>query len=419
MRQHFPLSPATGLEDQSLMPWLDGDPAAGIEGSYPGHALMTDCEAEILNAIIAAGITPDGNDLTQLAQALGLARIITTPITKTVGGSGADFANLQAAFSWLSGYRITQTGSVTFQIAAGQFVYNTSISFNHPDGARVFVVGATLKKAQPAASSLAYTGNSASARQTDTTNNLATLRGVYATEIVLQGGAVFTGTGALGNVQDILFTGDNTSGADGILWSVGFLALTRTAVVGAGQRGVCAAAAFISTTGTCYALGNGTVGWSIENASVLSTKGGSIIVGSSNGARGVYALFSRVASSGGSGGAALYTRGNGTGGVMATGGAIVADSTSISRDNVSFGFYVESTGSISADGSQSINNNFGYTATLTASMSAQNTSGANTTYAYYAINGASLLRTGGTATGGTATASPAVGSVGNSNAYIS
>ncbi|WFS07791.1 hypothetical protein [Methylobacterium sp. 391_Methyba4] len=71
MRRHFPLSPATGLEDQSLLPWFDGDPVAGLEGSFPGHALSTDAEAEILTAIRLAGLTPS-DDLTQLVQ--GLAR---------------------------------------------------------------------------------------------------------------------------------------------------------------------------------------------------------------------------------------------------------------------------------------------------------------------------------------------------------
>ena len=69
MRKHYPLNSA-GAEDAGLLPWTDGVPNTGTEGSYPGHALVTDTEAEVLNAIGLFGLTQDGGDLTQLGQAI-------------------------------------------------------------------------------------------------------------------------------------------------------------------------------------------------------------------------------------------------------------------------------------------------------------------------------------------------------------
>lgn len=69
MRKHYPLN-AAGAEDAGLLPWTDGVPATGVEGSYPGHALITDTEAEVLAAAGAAGLVQSGTDLTQLAQAI-------------------------------------------------------------------------------------------------------------------------------------------------------------------------------------------------------------------------------------------------------------------------------------------------------------------------------------------------------------
>ena len=68
MRLHYPLN-SQGAEDAGKLPWIDGVPSAGAEGSYPGHAIVTDTEAEILSAIDAAGLVRSGSDLTQLIQA--------------------------------------------------------------------------------------------------------------------------------------------------------------------------------------------------------------------------------------------------------------------------------------------------------------------------------------------------------------
>lgn len=68
MRKHYPLN-SQGAEDAGKLPWIDGVPSTGVEGSYPGQALFVDTEAEILAAIDAAGLVRNGSDLTQLIQA--------------------------------------------------------------------------------------------------------------------------------------------------------------------------------------------------------------------------------------------------------------------------------------------------------------------------------------------------------------
>ena len=69
MQRHYPLNPATGLEDASLLPWTNGNPTTGQEGSYPPFGLFTDPQDEIVNAIQASGQTLS-SDKTQLAQAI-------------------------------------------------------------------------------------------------------------------------------------------------------------------------------------------------------------------------------------------------------------------------------------------------------------------------------------------------------------
>lgn len=70
MDQRYPLDPATGAENAALLPWTNGNPATGVEGSYPSHQLMTNVQAELLAIIVAAGMTPSGADLTQVLKAL-------------------------------------------------------------------------------------------------------------------------------------------------------------------------------------------------------------------------------------------------------------------------------------------------------------------------------------------------------------
>lgn len=92
MRKHYPLN-TQGAEDAGQLPWKDGVPSTGTEGSYPGQALFTDSEAEILSAIDGAGLTRNGSDLTQLIQAISRGLFLgtfggsTSALTATIPNS--------------------------------------------------------------------------------------------------------------------------------------------------------------------------------------------------------------------------------------------------------------------------------------------------------------------------------------------
>lgn len=121
MRKHYPLN-AAGVEDAGLLPWTDGVPATGVEGSYPGQALVTDTEAEALNAIAAAGLPASGADLTQLAQAISRG-IYVGGFTGSANALSASLPNNVAFPSLLPGMRFqgialaTNTGAVTLTLA--------------------------------------------------------------------------------------------------------------------------------------------------------------------------------------------------------------------------------------------------------------------------------------------------------------
>lgn len=92
MRKHYPLN-SQGAEDAGQLPWTNGVPSTGTQGSYPSFAIVTDAEAEILAAIDAAGLVRNGADLTQLIQAasrgiwLGLFGGTATALTATMPNS--------------------------------------------------------------------------------------------------------------------------------------------------------------------------------------------------------------------------------------------------------------------------------------------------------------------------------------------
>jgi hypothetical protein len=349
------------------------------------------------------------------------ATYISAPTTKTVGGAGADFANLNLALAWLSNYRISATGSVTFLLGVGQFVYSgtaATIFFQHPDGRRVAIQAQALAGSQPVGSTLAYTGNTASARAADTATDLVTLRAVYKTEIVLQSGAYFFGTGNLGNLQDILITSDGTAGADCCLWNLGGVTLTRMAFVGAGGRGFACYETFVNTAGLIYGIGNGVQNFSIQSASAVAQFSGSSFIAMSGGGIGIQVAFASF--SGVTGTGTVYVRGNNGDGVQGYGAQINLSSTSTSGNNIGAGYAGYDSGALNAIGSAANNNGAsGYVANGVVKMDATNTTGAgNTGFGYYSAGQSFITRSGGTCTGAQGAASPAVGSAGNGNATI-
>ncbi len=56
--------------DVADAPYVDADPANGVDGSIVPAAAIEDTQREIVNVIIQAGLTPSGADLTQLFAAV-------------------------------------------------------------------------------------------------------------------------------------------------------------------------------------------------------------------------------------------------------------------------------------------------------------------------------------------------------------
>jgi hypothetical protein len=220
-------------------PYVDGNPAAGIQGSIVPAASLEYDQREVVEVITRANsrgyidfsdtpCAPPANiDLMQLRKAIeGFIRgwdfIIDTVVTKIVHGPGADFPDLIAAMAWLRRYYITQRGQVIFRVAAGQWTYTQTIIFRHPNNDRISVFGATMKAACPRQdTAYASRGPSAPTRSADVATNLAMLRSKFATEIYghsIPGSAqqasaiVQIGPGnALMHWDGILLTGDLAS----------------------------------------------------------------------------------------------------------------------------------------------------------------------------------------------------------------
>ncbi|HEY2243449.1 MAG TPA: hypothetical protein VGH47_04395 [Xanthobacteraceae bacterium] len=192
-------------------PYIDGNPAAGIEGSIVPAAQCEFPQREIIEVINQANLrgysdfagvpcpSPSNADLVQLRKAIegyitDWQFLITTYVTFKVHGPGADFSDLNAAMVYLSKYKITSTGHVTLQMAgatsglAQVFTYSQPILFDHPNNDRISLLGAPMLGAlTPDDSGYAWSGPSAAQRQADTATNLQTLRGKFATELHFPG----------------------------------------------------------------------------------------------------------------------------------------------------------------------------------------------------------------------------------------
>jgi len=212
-----PAIPPSRPPDGSGWPrYVNGNPVVGLAGSIPPATSFDEDQLEIINVIINAGLVPTHADLTQLWQSLEILfarQFITTPIVKTVHGPGADFPDLHVAMTWVQNYTITQTGSVTFLVAAGQWVYTTTLEIWHPNANRIFIQGAALKGGAPSFGNITCTGYSPSARAVDATNQLVYLRSVFATELNFTGGVAGIRNFSFGiTLRYLLLTGTQSIG---------------------------------------------------------------------------------------------------------------------------------------------------------------------------------------------------------------
>jgi len=143
------------------------------------------------------------------------------------------------ALSWVGQYIITPNGFVTFLVAAGQWVYTTSIEINHANSNRIAIQGGALLGGSPTPGNISVTGYHSS---TDGTNQIIYLRSVYATELQFANGQtgffIYRGGATL---RYLLITGSQTT--VGVLGGCGVYAfeqlwLDGVAVWGFGSWGL-------------------------------------------------------------------------------------------------------------------------------------------------------------------------------------
>jgi hypothetical protein len=394
--------------------YADRNLASGVQGSRVSAKAIEGPQRELAHLISYGGLTPDETDNEQARKAIEAIFLITAPVTKTVYGAGADFADLNTAYAWLSRRRITSTGSVVFQLAAGQFTVpgGALIGFSHPDGLRVTIRGANLLAAFPTMASFAANGPASGTRASDQATNLALLRTKFATELRLTGGSRLDFIGQIGGVDNLLISGDGTV-VDGLTLRFGYGALTNVAVVGFGGKNV-------SLASGGFALANvvgigGTTGISALGGAHVTVTGP--IGGFNASGDGVVAVQASSFNSDGSGN--VNGSGNAQFGVCARDGSVinVGGAASFARQNgPTFAGYAALYGSkMGAAGATATNNNNAFFCAYNSMLDAFSTTGSSNTTGYSANYGGLIHAASGSA----GTLTPAANTVGNNNSYIS
>jgi hypothetical protein len=344
--------------------------------------------------------------------------IIDTAITKTVHGAGADFADLNAAFYWLSKYVITQHGSVTFNIAAGQFNYGAaSVGFNHPNGDRVTVNGAALKTAPISTTTFGFTGFSSAARTTDRGTQLTALRAIYATELLFTGGAGITLKRGGSTWNRLLLTGDRTGSVDAaLLYAQAQATIGDISAANGGGAGIAAVAGAITVTTQISGSGCMTSGIAASDCGDILYGGVGKLYGATNDAYGIRSTSATIRAN--NSGIAC-AQGNGGHGIAAdTNGVVECAGTSVSQTNGGNGVYASS-GRCLFGASCTFRNNAQYgtqSVELAEIVTPTAAYSGNTTGSAAASNMSKTNASG--STGVTGACSPAANTLGNQNSIV-
>lgn len=265
-------------------PYVDGNPAAGIQGSIVPAAGVEFDQREIVEVIQQAYnrkysdftstpcAAPGNTDLTQLRKAIeGFIRTtpvpqwyIDNPVTWQVHGTGAKYTDLNAAFEDLSKYIITHNGSVTLTIPAGRWTYTTGVILDHPNADRITVTGANLLS-YPVPSDFAVTGYSATARANDRVNTLNRLRTRFATEIDFNGGGGMSASCTGLTLQNFMVVGDRASGGT-IALDAGILFISNISICNSYSSGFAIAGGQLSLLNGSFCSASGCVGHGIAAA---------------------------------------------------------------------------------------------------------------------------------------------------------
>ena len=317
---------------------MDGNPAAGVQGSIVPAASIEFDQREVVEVITRANVRgykdftgaacaiPSNADQTQLRKAIeGFIGdinpyIIDSEVTYSVHGPGAFFPDLITAMNYLGHYKITPRGHVILQLggaasgAATKYTYTNRVIFNHPNNDRISVIGARMLKPVPLDDSgYASNGSSAGQRATDLITNLAVMRSCFATELHFQGvpniggsnfgsGAIMIDGTMLMHLDAILFTGDtgcvgmyttcqgvcNGTLVSGVptISGIAFLQFSYGIIFDAGSSIVTQGAGFAQNLwAPIITIGNSGQGIVVLNGSFYTTFGNVITLG--NGADGI------------------------------------------------------------------------------------------------------------------------------------
>lgn len=339
--------------------------------------------------------------------------VISTAITKTVYGAGADFVDLNAAMAWLSRRRISASGSVTLQIQAGQHVSAATQYLSHPDGARVFVVGGR-GAAIPTYAAYARNGSSSGQRATDAAANLTMLRSVYTRELRFTGVSGILIEGQWGGLTDILISGDRTASKDGLSISGRTMAVTGVVAHGFGNYGITVNQSGFAQIDNCAVVYCGGLGGlTADDSGTIVTVNSFVVTGCDQ--SGVHAV---------NGGRVRVYNGTCTSscnplqGFNATGGGLINSSAGTTRAelNAAAGYFATGASNINVPNAYAGGNGIGFYADQRSFIYAANASGSGNTNGFSSYGGSYIMNTGSTLTGASTT--PAVNTVGNNNSYI-
>jgi hypothetical protein len=214
--------------------FADCNPGTGFAGTRPIAEHFNELILNLRALLTEAGVPAVKGDPTMLWKSILRIGAITSNVTLNViptGGAaepanplaGDPFDTLQHAIGWLARYRIAVGAAVTIQIATGTYNSTARIVFYHADGSRV-----TIRGNGQSATILNHTG--------------------------AIGGMIVWG--ALGNLQDLTIQGDGSGGGAGdaisALWVAAgaFCQLTNVTLKGFAYHG-------LVVDGGCVGVANG------------------------------------------------------------------------------------------------------------------------------------------------------------------
>ena len=416
-------------------PYIDGNPAAGIEGSIVPAASVEFDQREIVEVINTAFIrhytdfsganclTPSNGDLTQLRKAIeGFIRTTPTPswyidtnVTYTVHGAGATYPDLLTCLEDLSKFIITHNGFVTIAIAAGRWNYGASnIILDHANADRILITGAAMNSI-PVAGDYPVSGCDAGSRAANAATVLANMRTHYTTELDFTSGRINSSCVGI-NVQNLLLVSDGSGPAwsGAICCTAGALFVNQCHIHGFACGG------FVSAGGDIYIGATGTMSATYCGGGIGATNGnlwhsGALLVMTSHSGNGASCGFSANIT----GNSPIYANGNGTGGAGSTFGAMqFSGGSQFNTNGTNGGIFIDQ-GSLEIGSGCEIYGNNGYGIYLTVGSIGQapNCSfSGNSGGSITAGNNSNCYAAGSSGVAGSC--SPPANTIGNVNSYI-